>query len=256
MDHRRWEYRDTMALLHRAALQLPAAEIRPVMDLARSKGGYVVDDIINTNAFGVLLGGQDHSALYLDVSRLNHACKPNMFSRFSSATLAMEVVAYRDIAAGEELTFSYTPLNLPSEPRQSLLREWGFNCTCALCASARETAASDRRRARLQVLLEELDQPRVRTRAGVGARVDEILALCDREGLAAQVGDVYAIVADVYAAMGDLPLARRYGERAVAELTHYAGHDHERTRNAVAFLAKLGAEAGAQVDRGGKGKVS
>ncbi|KAL7621034.1 hypothetical protein AAE478_008346 [Parahypoxylon ruwenzoriense] len=244
MDPRPWKLRDVMKLLHRAAVQLPARDALQMMKLARSKGGYVVDDIINTNAFGVLLGDVDHSGLYLDVSRLNHACKPNMFSRFSSTTLAMEVVAYMDIEAGEELTFSYTPLNILSEQRQSLIREWGFNCTCSLCASPDDTAASDRRRGRIQALLEDLDRPEARNRAAVEERVEEILDLCDKEGLAAQVGDFYAIVADIYSSMGDLDLARKHGGLALEELRHYAGYDHERTRNAAAFLENLSRRVG------------
>ncbi|KAI1408280.1 SET domain-containing protein [Hypoxylon sp. FL1857] len=239
MDPRRWKQQDVLKLLHRAAVQLPQKEGLEMVKLARSKGGYIVDDIINTNAFGVLLGDVDHSGLYLDVSRINHACKPNMFSRFSSTTLGMEVVAYRDIQPGEELTFSYLPLNLQSEQRQTLIREWGFNCTCSLCTSAAETAVSDRRRGRIQDLLAELDRPEIRNHAAVKRRVDEILDLCDKEGLAAQVGDFYAIVAELYSNMGDLDLAKKYGELAVKELTHYAGYDHERTRSATLFLENL-----------------
>ncbi|KAI1379903.1 SET domain-containing protein [Hypoxylon crocopeplum] len=243
MDPTPWKHQDVMKLLHRAAVQLPPKEAQQMLKLAQSKGGYIVDDIINTNAFGVLLDGVDHSGLYLDVSRLNHACKPNMYSRFSSTTLGMEVVAYRDIKPGEELTFSYTPLNLLSEQRQSLIREWGFNCTCSLCASPKDSAISDRRRGRIQDLLAELDQPKLRYHAAVKKRVDEILKLCEKEGLYAQIGDFYTIVAEVYSSMGDVGLARKYGELAVKELIHYAGYDHERTQSAARFLEGLNRKA-------------
>ncbi|KAI0835456.1 SET domain-containing protein [Hypoxylon sp. FL0890] len=229
LDSRRWKQQDVLKLLHRAAVQLPPKEARQMMKLAHSKGGYIVDDIINTNAFGVVLGDADHSGLYLDVSRLNHACKPNMFSRFSSTTLGMEVVAYKD----------NLPLNFLSEQRQALVREWGFNCTCSLCTSPAETEISDRRRGRIQDLLAELDRPEIRNHAAVKKRVDEILDLCNKEGLAAQVGDFYTIIAELYSNMGDLDLAKKYGELAVGELTHYAGYDHQRTRSATLFLENL-----------------
>ncbi|KAI1140899.1 SET domain-containing protein [Hypoxylon sp. FL0543] len=212
LDPRRWKQEDVLKLLHRAAVQLPPKEASQMMQLAHSKGGYIVDDIINTNAFGVILGDVDHSGLYLEVSRLNHACKPNMFN---------------------------LPLNLLSEQRQALIREWGFNCTCPLCTSPSETQISDRRRGRIQDLLAELDRPEIRNHAAVKRRVDEILDLCDKEGLTAQVGDFYTIIAEIYSNMGDLDLARKYGELAVRELTHYAGYDHERTRSATLFLEKL-----------------
>ncbi|KAI1204898.1 SET domain-containing protein [Annulohypoxylon truncatum] len=239
LDPRPWKPQDVMKLLHRGTVQLPQKQGLKMLKLAHSKGGYIIDDIINTNAFGVLVNGVDHSGLYLDVSRLNHACKPNMFSRFSSTTLGMEVVAYKDIEPGEELTFSYLPLNLVSEQRKALIREWGFNCSCSLCTDSKETAISDRRRGRIQDLLAELDDPDIRKPAPVKKRVDEILDLCEKEGLAAQIGDFYTIVAEVYSSMGDLELATKYGELAVKELKHYAGYDHERTKSATSFLEKL-----------------
>ncbi|OTA98155.1 hypothetical protein M426DRAFT_70346 [Hypoxylon sp. CI-4A] len=253
MDPRPWKHQDVMKLLHRAAVQLPPKEALQMMQLAHSKGGYIVDDVINTNAFGVLINDADHSGLYLDVSvsakpsllclqRLNHACKPNMFSRFSSTTLGMEVVAYRDIEPGEELTFSCKsdlPLNLQSEQRQSLIQEWGFNCTCSLCASPKAATVSDRQRSRIQELLEELDRPETHTHSAIEKRVAEILDLCEKEALAAQVGDLYTIVAEVYSGIGDLDSAARYGKRAVKELVHYAGYDHDRTKSALLFLENL-----------------
>ncbi|KAI2782049.1 SET domain-containing protein [Daldinia loculata] len=239
MDYRPWKTQDVMKLLHRAAVQLPQKEAMQMLKLAHSKGGYIVEDIVNTNSFGVMLNGADHSGLYLDVSRLNHACKPNMYSRFSSTTLGMEVVAYRDIKPGEELTFSYLPLNLLSEQRQTLIKEWGFNCTCSLCTSPEASAASDRHRSRLKELLAELDLPEIRSRAAVSKRVDEILDLCEKESLEAEVGDFYTIVAEVYSGMGDVDLARKYARLAIKELAHYAGYDHERTRSAVVFLEVL-----------------
>ncbi|KAI2472254.1 SET domain-containing protein [Annulohypoxylon bovei var. microspora] len=256
LDPRPWKPQDVMKLVHRATVQLPQSQGLQMLKLAHSKGGYIIDDIINTNAFGVLVDGVDHSGLYIDVSRLNHACKPNMFSRFSSTTLGMEVIAYRDIEPGEELTFSCQsppakndlqsltprtdlPLNLVSEQRQTLIREWGFNCTCSLCTSPKDTAISDRRRGRIQDLLAELDDPKIRKHALVKKRVDEILDLCEKEGLAAQIGDFYSIVAEVYSSMGDLKLARKFGELAVKELKHYAGYDHERTKSATLFLETL-----------------
>lgn len=168
----------------------------------------------------------------------------------------MEVIAYRDIEPGEELTFSCKsvprnkrgsmlicgvdlPLNLLSEQRQSLIREWGFNCTCSLCSSKDESAASDHRRGRIQDLLAELDLPEVRNHDAVEERVGEILDLCAKEGMAAQVGDFYTIVADVYTSMGDMRLARKYGELALKELKHFAGYDHQRTRSAIMFLKDL-----------------
>ncbi|KAI1081751.1 SET domain-containing protein [Whalleya microplaca] len=238
-DPKSWKLQDIMKLLHRTGLQLPLKERQQMMELAHSKGGYILDDIMNTNSFGVLLDGVDHIGLYLDVSRINHACRPNLFNRFSSTTLAMEVVAYRDIESGEELTFSYTPLNLLSQERQSLIRDWGFNCTCSLCASPNDLAISDRQRGRIQDILAELDRPDIRNHSAVQERIIEILDLCEKEGITAQVGDLYSIIAETYSSMKDLDMAKKYGKLAVEELRHYAGHDHERTERALSVLNGL-----------------
>ncbi|KAI5918041.1 hypothetical protein F4810DRAFT_726387 [Camillea tinctor] len=239
IDIEPWKYRDVLQLLHRAGIQLPTKDKAAMLALAHSKGGYIVDDIMNTNSFGVLLDDVDHQGLYLDVSRINHACKPNLFNRFSSTTLAMEVVAYHNIDKGEELTISYTPLNLLSEQRQSLIQDWGFNCTCSLCASREESQISDRRRTNMQRLLEELDEPRYQNHGAINERIDKIIELCNKEGLRAQIGDFYAIIADVFQNLGDLKSAENYGRMAVKELRYYAGYDHERTRNALTFLDNL-----------------
>lgn len=68
MDPRPWKQNESMKLLHRAAVQLPPDDGLKMMQLAHSKGGYIIDDIINTNAFGVLINDVDHSGLYVDVS--------------------------------------------------------------------------------------------------------------------------------------------------------------------------------------------
>ncbi|KAI0592925.1 hypothetical protein F4775DRAFT_598985 [Biscogniauxia sp. FL1348] len=237
IDIEPWKYQDVLTLLHRAAMQLPTKEKAAILSLARSRGGYIVDDIMNTNSYSVLLDGVAHQGLYVDVS----VSKQHVFNRVSSTTLAMEIVAYRDIDEGEELTASYTPLNLLSDQRESLIREWGFNCTCSLCASREERDTSDRRRTDIQSLLKELEEPRFRHHTAISERVDKILDLCEKEGLRAQVGDFYAIVADVYSARGDVESAEKYGRMAVEELRYYAGYDNERTRNAITFLEELDA---------------
>jgi hypothetical protein len=56
------------------------------------------------------------------VSRLNHACAPNLGYYFDSATLSHRVYAVKDILPGEELTISYVEyvlliiFHLPSAP--------------------------------------------------------------------------------------------------------------------------------------------
>ncbi len=43
----------------------------------------------------------------MTVSRLNHACTPNMAYYFDKESMEMRVYAARDVWPGEELTISY-----------------------------------------------------------------------------------------------------------------------------------------------------
>lgn len=56
---------------------LDEEERERVLDMARSREeGDVVDDVFNTNSFGVPVAGVEHSALFPDVGLINHACRP------------------------------------------------------------------------------------------------------------------------------------------------------------------------------------
>ncbi len=120
-----------------------------------------------------------------------------------------------------------------------MIQEWGFNCSCSLCASGEAVAISDRQRARIRDILRAINQSRNQKHEIVSQFVLELLELCDKEGLTAQVGDFHSIIAGVYASMGDVDLASKHGELAVLKLRHYAGRDSERTERAVLFLEKL-----------------
>jgi len=80
-------------------------------------------------------------------SMMNHSCEPNV-SMFYEAdeeegeegdySPCSKVYAYalRDIEEGEEITCSYLDaeqLELETEERQDLLRDYGFRCTCSSC---------------------------------------------------------------------------------------------------------------------------
>ncbi|KAF6798271.1 hypothetical protein CSOJ01_12703 [Colletotrichum sojae] len=65
------------------------------------------EDILTTNAFGVFTGDtESHIGLFPEVSRINHACNASAFLRFSQRTFKMEVIAYRDIEEGEEISIN------------------------------------------------------------------------------------------------------------------------------------------------------
>jgi hypothetical protein len=71
---------------------------------------------------------------------VNHSCLPNC--QQVTADGACSLLALRDIAPGEELSYSYVSLLGAVEERQgSLLKNWGFTCRCARCVGAGAPAA-------------------------------------------------------------------------------------------------------------------
>ncbi|KAI0050092.1 SET domain-containing protein [Auriscalpium vulgare] len=94
--------------------------------------------ILNTN--GTLLDdmpGQldDYCGVFRNIARVNHSCRPNARPRWDADLFAGELRAQRAIAAGEEITFSYTSTFLPSAERQDILsHKYHFTCKCILCS--------------------------------------------------------------------------------------------------------------------------
>ncbi|KAK4224916.1 N-lysine methyltransferase SMYD2 [Podospora fimiseda] len=244
-----WESKDFLRLLKGAAEGLPEEKREELLKCARGGKGYVVYDVLNTNSFQVGVGagvgrGIEHSGLFIGIARINHACKPNCFTRFSPSTLLMEVVAYRDIQPGEEIFISYAPLNILSKDRRKFLQLWGFNCTCSLCADPVASRHSDHQRARVQELLEELDNPKARTPEKVLNNLRDIEGLAEKEGMTAQIGDLYGIVANIFVEMGEMKLARKYANVAVKNLKWYAGFDSERAVGAIESRERIDGKSG------------
>ncbi|KAJ7290259.1 hypothetical protein C8J57DRAFT_1114289, partial [Mycena rebaudengoi] len=137
---------------------LCVARMRPdcraaLMALANSHtddGFGLVDGILATNGMGIygLRPGDDGvcTAVCNNISRANHSCSPNATLQFYMPSFSYRLFAVRDIAAGEELTVTYTYLDCPAAERHAKLKNFRFTCTCASCT---DVAASDARRARL-----------------------------------------------------------------------------------------------------------
>ena len=79
------------------------------------------------------------SGYYAVAALINHSCEPNAIVGFNRGV--MSVRAIRPIAAGEEVTVSYTELYRPVAIRSASLKDRkGFQCTCSRCL--RDTGAS------------------------------------------------------------------------------------------------------------------
>ncbi|KAI5856722.1 SET domain-containing protein [Durotheca rogersii] len=207
-------------LLHKAVDQLPDPD--RVLQLARSSAysADIIEDVLRTNSFSYSFAGEPHMALYPNIARVNHACRPNAFVRFTPISLAVSLVALRDIEAGEEINITYIPLGTARNERQAALRKWGFNCTCSLCtASKTEIAASDYRRNKIKALGEEVIQA-IEVWDGTKAvkLTQEVLDLMRIEGLVPLYSGQYEIMARLYWKAKDVKTATEYARMSLDTL--------------------------------------
>ncbi|KAJ7641084.1 hypothetical protein FB45DRAFT_1021860 [Roridomyces roridus] len=79
------------------------------------------------------------------ISRFNHSCSPNVTAKWNMITFSFHVFAVRNIAADEELTLQYIPIELSTAERNEQLKPYDFVCTCRSC----KDPESDARRAEL-----------------------------------------------------------------------------------------------------------
>lgn len=211
--------------------------------------GEVVEDIMGTNANTVILEGEPHAGLFAEFSRLNHACSPNAFYRFVPQRLTLDVIAYRDIEAGEEITINCVqpsplhlltetniqatdaPLGLPFAARQEHIRAtWAFHCTCPLCsklsANPELIPESDARRARLVAGRHEMaaaySQGDVLHSLGLAA---ELRKLSEQEGMNPIAAEYDELLAGMRLEGGDIWAADVIGRRAMAEWAKFTGAD-------------------------------
>ncbi|KAM0273219.1 hypothetical protein ACHAQH_008387 [Verticillium albo-atrum] len=239
---------EAQAAQERAFLQLAKAEQLEILDLARTAGGHPLDDIMRTNSFEVKFQGVSHFALFKDISRINHACKPNAVTRWSQTKMQMEVIAYHDIQAGEEITISYAPMNLLSDDRRDMIiSSWGFECKCPICADDGEMYLSDMHRRQLDRIMEELAMPEVRTPSLVTELVGEMEDMIDDEALDSQRGDLYGVVSRVWSEIGDFAQALRYAERGMGLHEYYRGVDDTSTWQAKRFVEFLKMKIGGKL---------
>lgn len=171
LDAREWEELPDPKAVGAAALGalgVPRVKLQHGVDLREARTGRARSpmSVFATNC--VEMGGG--VAVFGEVSRINHACAPNAAFAWNEALGRETVHAVRGIARGEEVTISYCDPFHGREMRRWLLRQYGFQCRCALCepvgeGAARSAAQSEDRRFRLRQLEDEM--------AGIEAKCGE-----------------------------------------------------------------------------------
>ncbi|KAL1838807.1 hypothetical protein VTJ49DRAFT_2200 [Mycothermus thermophilus] len=212
-------------LLHAAVNQLADAESVLALGQSNTLARDKIENILRTNAFNAKLGGAPHIALYPLVSRINHACKANAYTRFMPETLQVSIRAARDIAAGEEITISYIPVGAPTSERAKKLSTWGFSCQCSLCqAPAEEREASDKRLGEIQQLRDYAIRAFQAGRAYQALRFTrQVVNLLAPEELWPLYAEQYENMARIFYTLRDRANAEKYANMAL-ELLAEQGH--------------------------------
>lgn len=85
----------------------------------------------NSNAFGIQ---ENKDGVFLNASRFNHCCDPNVFWSTGLTPDHFVGIANRKIPEGTELFISYiVPEDPRSKRRDTLKTRWGFRCECERC---------------------------------------------------------------------------------------------------------------------------
>eukprot|EP01083_Nonionella_stella_P102505 291643_1 len=91
-------------------------------------------DIAKTNAIAMV--GGERMAIYDDIMRINHSCRPNARWYFHEATGQQVVIADSAIKAGDEICTDYIDsFRQTATQRKFNLRGLGIKCLCELCGT-------------------------------------------------------------------------------------------------------------------------
>ncbi|KAK0649755.1 hypothetical protein B0T16DRAFT_492320 [Cercophora newfieldiana] len=208
------------------------------------------EELLVTNAFELPMGEEElrYMGLFAELSRINHACDPNAHVHFSETTMAMTIWSAKDIQPGEEITISYSSIDLTSKERKETLQDtWGFKCSCSLCTAPKAVlkASDDRRLAFRAARDEVLQLAQDQDFYGAVEASKKLFELVDKEGLGPHLGDLYEIPARLHYQIGDLKNARKYFKRSMFEYYGWGvpgAKDSVSLQNAKGILARLDEE--------------
>lgn len=167
--------------------------------------------------------GHNAAGVFLEASRINHACDNNAQKDWNANIQRHTVHALRDIEKDEQITVYYLGAHAKRETRQAALKaKFDFTCSCRLCSLPQdESRRSDEK---FEKIL-QLDQ--LIERGGLDAimsaplhtlrYVDQIVQLYNEQGTDdAGLPRAYLDAAQISIANGDLARGRIFAERAVS----------------------------------------
>ncbi|KAG8870036.1 hypothetical protein FRB98_001918, partial [Tulasnella sp. 332] len=186
--------------------------------------------IMRTNSIPIADG--DRVALFETICRINHDCRPNA-QYFWNKDLGKEVLnAMEDIAAGEEITVSYSGVLDRQERRAKLLYNFGFDCRCPSCSlPPKELAESDQRIAELSKIIAATPMLlHVNPVLGI-AQIKHSFVIIEQERLWRSAGAQAYDGLQTCSAWSDLPNAKVWAGRAADAWSRTRGPDSEDVAN-------------------------
>ncbi|KAI0107863.1 hypothetical protein GGR51DRAFT_570789 [Nemania sp. FL0031] len=95
---------------------------------------------LENNCFGIEDEDETpRSGLFIEASRFNHSCDPNVDYTCNWQKRRWVGRATRDIHAGEEMFITYTPIHQPIRERRENMVSWRFICSCNRCRNREDT---------------------------------------------------------------------------------------------------------------------
>jgi len=215
------------------------AEVWKLHDACLQKPEKSLNGILFTNCIGRDPQARFDAALFLQLSRFNHSCSPNLEQSWDEDAGQAHLIAAEPIKAGDELFTHYVELRLPREERRQRLHEsYGFWCNCSKDRACAKTdwAESDRRRNEMKRLDEQIKKTKGNPERGLQL-VKKLLKLYDKEGLHVAGFRKWNCLSAMEFALhtGDVASAQRWARKGYdySRLAH--GSQHRDTR----WLAQL-----------------
>jgi hypothetical protein len=156
-----------------------------------------IEGLFRTNALPNHHFRKDTGAVFLTISRFNHACSANAVFKWNGKIGKMTVHATREIKRDEEISINYGFSNggvLRDQRRKRLRETFGFDCTCHKCSlqgeelrqsEMRSAAVGDVSELQLELCaLGAFERLAREAPAAVLARLDEWASILDAEALA------------------------------------------------------------------------
>lgn len=142
------------------------------------------------------------SFIFPRIARINHSCAPNADHAMDWSGLKMTVYATTAISSTQEICIEYQSglvQKTRDERRQSLKRDFGFDCHCAVCAQEGEALSkSDSRRREINAIVNALGDGKMPNKEAMWKTLERLEVLLDEEGYKAMPEFTHQRVSDAY----------------------------------------------------------